>query len=163
IRETEEQDAAAAAASVDTAVTMPDTAAPALACGRAPAAPPRTLDQIRADILADTLLTAAPSAHADDDRPTRPGPIRRPVRVTIPLATLAGVSDEPALLDGTGPIDSELARRIAGAAPGWDRVFTDACTGLPVGVDRYRPSAELKRYLHARDERCRFPGCRRAA
>jgi hypothetical protein len=36
-------------------------------------------------------------------------------------------------------------------------------TGLPLAVDRYRPSAELRRFLRARDERCRFPGCRRRA
>jgi hypothetical protein len=67
------------------------------------------------------------------------------------------------LLDGVGPIDPDLVRRIAATEPGWDVVFTNGCTGLPVAVDRYRPSAELKRYLHARDERCRFPGCRRRA
>lgn len=123
----------------------------------------RTLGQIRADILADTLLTAAPTAHVDDPRLTGLAAIRGTVRVTIPLATLAGVGEEPALLDGIGPIDPDLVRRIAAIEPGWDVVFTHGCTGLPVAVDRYRPSAELKRFLRARDERCRFPGCRRHA
>ena len=32
-------------------------------------------------------------------------------------------------------------------------------TGATLAVDRYRPSAELRRFLRVRDERCRFPGC----
>nr|WP_243847409.1 HNH endonuclease signature motif containing protein [Microbacterium ulmi] len=122
----------------------------------------RTLDQVRADVLADTLLTAGSSAHAGGDV-AGVGAIRGAIQVTIPLATLAGVSDDPVLLAGSGPVDPDLVRALAAAAPGWDRVFTDAATGLPVAVDRYRPSAELRRFLAARDERCRFPGCRRPA
>jgi hypothetical protein len=122
-----------------------------------------SLDEVRADVLADVLLTGAPSAYAADARFAGLHAVRGTVRVTIPLATLAGVSDEPALLDGVGPVDPECVRRLAGAAPGWDRVFLDGMTGLPIAVDRYRPSADLGRYLRARDERCRFPGCRRSA
>jgi hypothetical protein len=33
--------------------------------------------------------------------------------------------------------------------------------GPPPPTDRYRPSAELDRFVRARDRRCRFPGCRR--
>ena len=33
-------------------------------------------------------------------------------------------------------------------------------TGAVLAVDRYRPSPALDRFLRARDERCRFPGCR---
>lgn len=123
----------------------------------------RSIGQIRADLLADMLLTGVPTAYRGDERFAGLSAIRGSVRVTIPLATLAGVSDDPALLDGVGPVDPELVRRLAGAAPGWDRVYADGPTGLPVAVDRYRPSAELSRYLKARDERCRFPGCRRPA
>ncbi len=123
----------------------------------------RTLDQIRADVIADMLLTGAPTAHAGDPRLAGIAAVHGTVRVTIPLATLAGVSDDPALLDGVGPVDPELVRRLAAAAPGWDRVYLDAATGVPVAVDRYRASAGLKRFVGTRDERCRFPGCRRPA
>jgi len=38
--------------------------------------------------------------------------------------------------------------------------MTCATTGGVLAVDRYRPGKDLKRFLHARDEHCRFPGCR---
>ncbi|MCX6501394.1 MAG: DUF222 domain-containing protein [Microbacterium sp.] len=118
----------------------------------------RSIDQIRADILSDLLLGGAPVAHGDGL-----AAITGHVQVTVPARTLTGVGNAPALLAGNGPIDADTARCLAGAAPGWDRVFTDPYTGGVLAVDRYRPSEALKRYLRARDERCRFPGCRRQA
>ena len=110
-----------------------------------PAAEPRTLDQIRADVVADLLLTATPSGHRDAEGAPL-AHIRGEIHVTIPVATAAGVDDEPALLAGYGPIDAELARRLMAASPAWNRVLVDLPTGLPVAVDRYRPSADLKRF-----------------
>ncbi|WP_231735145.1 HNH endonuclease signature motif containing protein [Microbacterium hominis] len=121
----------------------------------------RTLAQVRADVLTDLLLTATASTRA-----TGAGveAVTAQIQVTVPALTLAGDPNSgPALLTGYGPIDAGLARRLAGLAPGWDRVFTDPTTGIPVAVDRYRPSAEIRRYLAARDERCRTPGCTRPA
>lgn len=117
----------------------------------------RTLDQVRADVFSDLLLTSTPSTTA-----TGAGldTITPRIQITVPALTLASDPDGgPAILAGYGPIDPGIARRLAGLAPGWDRVFTDPTTGIPVAVDRYRPSAELRRYLAARDERCRTPGC----
>jgi hypothetical protein len=37
----------------------------------------------------------------------------------------------------------------------------DPGLGPPGATDRYRPSAELDRWVRIRDRRCRFPGCRR--
>ena len=118
----------------------------------------RSLDELRADIFADLVLTGAPSAHGEGDALAS---IRAEVQITIPVLTAAGKSDEPALLAGYGPIDRDMARVLAAGAPGWDRVMYHPHTGLPLAVDRYRPSAELRRFLRARDERCRFPGCAR--
>ncbi|WP_228495620.1 HNH endonuclease signature motif containing protein [Microbacterium sp. VKM Ac-2870] len=129
--------------------------------GRTAGAEHRTLAQVRADVFGDLLLTAAPSTTA-----TGAGvdAISARIQVTVPASTLAGdPAGGPAILAGYGPIDPAVARRLAGLAPGWDRVFTDPHTGIPVAVDRYRPSAELSRYLAARDERCRTPGCTRTA
>ncbi|MBW9095061.1 DUF222 domain-containing protein [Microbacterium jejuense] len=120
----------------------------------APGAEHRSRDELRADILADLMLTGAPSAHGD-----ALASIRGEVQITIPVLTAAGKGDEPALLTGYGPIDRETACELAAGAPGWDRVMYHPHTGLPMAVDRYRPSAELRRFLRARDERCRFPGC----
>ncbi len=117
----------------------------------------RTLAQVRADILTDLLLTATASTRAT-------GAGVEAVTAQIPALTLAGDPNSgPPLLTGYGPIDPTTARRLAGLAPGWDRVFTDPTTGIPIAVDRYRPSAEIRRYLAARDERCRTPGCTRPA
>lgn len=38
--------------------------------------------------------------------------------------------------------------------------MTHPVTGAVLAVDRYRPGADLLRALRARDEHCRFPGCR---
>ncbi|WP_137844449.1 HNH endonuclease signature motif containing protein [Microbacterium sp. 2FI] len=117
---------------------------------------PRTLAELRADILVDMLLTAAPTGHGRADAL---GAIQGRVQITVPVLTAAGIGDEPALLAGYGPIDRETAARLAADAPGWDRVMTHPHTGVPLAVDRYHPSAELRRFLGVRDERCRFPGC----
>lgn len=144
--------------------TIPSSAtvrtAPSL--GAAPSAhrpDPRTLDQVRADLLCELLLTGIPTSFDDA---VALGAITGRVQITIPALTLAGdPNGGPALLAGYGPVDSDLARRIAGLSPGWDRVFTDPYTGEPLAIDRYRPTAQLQRYLAARDEHCRAPGCRR--
>ncbi|WP_396642677.1 DUF222 domain-containing protein [Microbacterium sp.] len=133
-------------------------------CAPESVADPRTIDQLRADIFADMLLTSAPQ---DDPTTADPslgfgglGAIRAIVHVTVPALSLAGLSDEPAELVGRAPIDIDTARQLAGLATGWDRVLSDPITGGILAVDRYTPNADLKRFLQARDEHCRFPGCR---
>ncbi|MDL9980171.1 HNH endonuclease signature motif containing protein [Microbacterium sp. ASV49] len=174
----------------------------------------RTLDQIRADVLADLLLTGAPTGHGAGLEA-----IRAIVHVTVPLEALVGAIDaedaagttmsphgndvtaekrpddrfdldlgadlgapgDPrglgrversfspptragaAILSTFGAIPIATARTLAGHTPGWERVCLDATTGLPVAVDRYKPTARQRAYLTARDERCRFPGCVRPA
>jgi hypothetical protein len=118
----------------------------------------RTMDQIRVDIFSDTLLTAGPT---DCVAGTGLDAIRATVQVTLPVLTMTGASTEPALLAGYGPIDPDTARILAAGAAGWERVMTSPVTGSVLAVDRYRPGPALNRFLAARDERCRFPGCRR--
>ncbi|WP_454119496.1 DUF222 domain-containing protein [Microbacterium lacticum] len=119
----------------------------------------RTLDQRRADILCDLLLAGTPPMGGDAGL----GAIRATVHVTVPLLTLAGLDDAPAVLDGHGPIDAESARVLAAAAPVWQRVMTHPVTEEPLRLDTYRPSGRLRRLLNSRDRTCRWPGCRRTA
>lgn len=116
----------------------------------------RGLDEIRCDIAVDLLLSGAPSGHGDA---TVLGEVRGAVSITVPATTLMGVDDGVAELDGRTPIDAVTARLLAAQAPGWDRVITHPITGAVLAVDRYRPSAALRRWLRERDQRCRFPGC----
>ncbi|WP_341947260.1 DUF222 domain-containing protein [Microbacterium sp. LWH11-1.2] len=121
----------------------------------------RTLNQIRADIALDLLLSGAPAGHDTPDELL--AAITASVSVTVPVTSLMGRATAPAELNGRTPMDLATARRLAGAASGWDRILTHPITGALLSVDRYRPSAELRRHLRARDQRCRFPTCGHAA
>lgn len=126
----------------------------------------RTLSQLRADVLAD-LLT-----HTCTTDPTAvPGPssegyrgISARVFVTVPVMTLLG-GDEPADLDGYGPIDAPTARVLAAHAPSFTRLLTHPETGavLSVGRRRYKPPKDLQDWVRVRDKTCRHPGCNRVA
>lgn len=117
----------------------------------------RALDEIGCDLALDLLLTGAPAGH--DTPEGLLAAITAAVSITVPVLSLLGADSTPAELNGRCPIDQATAKALAGAASGWDRVLTHPVTGGVLAVDRYRPSADLKRHLQARDQRCRFPGC----
>lgn len=113
----------------------------------------RTLNQLRVDLLADLVLTGTPTGHETEDGLL--GEIRAHVDITVPMLTLTDLDEiaSPAHLEGIGPIDPATARILTGNASGFDRVLTHPVSGMVLGVDRYRPSAEMRRYLRARDQR----------
>lgn len=80
------------------------------------------------------------------------------VNVTIAFSTLIGVNDEPAHLDGYGPITAETGRMIAADAT-LRRLLTDPADGqlLEYGRTTYTPPQALADYVIARDRTCRFP------
>lgn len=157
--------------------------------GEQQAGDPRLLNQLRADILV-SLLSGNPvhapgaPAHASgtaaSGMPGRldaaggpatgggPDPVtgsglRTEVMVLIHADTLGGLDENPAELNGYGPISAQAARRLVAEAAGITGLTLDR-SGAVAGVGRRRKvSAELKRWLQARDGTCRFPGCSRSA
>ncbi|WP_442862010.1 DUF222 domain-containing protein, partial [Arthrobacter sp. H-02-3] len=152
----------------------------------------RTLAQLRADITATWLLTngtgptpgtTAATAGGGSDGGLAGGgtngglaaggceagcvvggvPVpRAQVLVTVPVLSLLGLTDEPAVLDGYGPIPPSMARRlVSGGAGSFYRVLTDPRDGAPLEIGRssYRLTAAQRHWLRLRDGRCPFPGC----
>ncbi|SCY66488.1 protein of unknown function [Microbacterium sp. LKL04] len=124
----------------------------------------RSTDQVRADVFADLLLAGTPAL--DDTRDTTAGPlgaIRARVQLLVPAVTLTGADNGPCDLAGRSPIDPATARALAGSTHVWERLFHDPATGVTVATDSYRVPSGMRRFLQARDQHCRFPGCRVAA
>jgi len=142
---------------------------------------PRTLDQLRADLICQRVLRGECTAGATrpagaSDTAGQPGAvdsastagtpgtclpgIRADVRVIVPLSTLIGTSDEPGELAGYGPIDPATARALAQGGT-WRRLVTDPATGtvLDVGHIRYQPPADLAELVRHRDRTCVHPTC----
>lgn len=133
----------------------------------------RTLDQRRADIFMHYLLAEVDGEHFgvvpdefDDETFVRWFRGFKPeVILSVPVLSLLGQSDEPAILDGWVPIPLDDARIIAAGAESFIRILTHPETGatLSVGRDRYRATADMRRAIRIRDLTCRFPGCMMAA
>ena len=121
---------------------------------------PRSRAQLTLDVAADLLL-----GQGAGDLESPLGVVTPRVYVTVPVLTLLGHADEPADLDGYGPIDAQTARRLCAHAPSFRRILTHPETGayLSYGRTSYRVPADLAGYLRIRDGGCRFPGCSRRA
>jgi hypothetical protein len=115
----------------------------------------RTLGQIRSDVTVELLA----------GRSIAGSPVNVSIAATVPVMTLLGLSEEPAILDGYGPIDAETARRLAAHAPSFTRLLTHPISGALLTVDRgvYRAPADLKKSKEITDVLCGAIGCMRKA
>ncbi|MCW2526811.1 MAG: endonuclease [Pseudonocardiales bacterium] len=78
------------------------------------------------------------------------------------LSTLLGLDQQPADLAGYGPITADTARDLASHTDAtWRRLVTDPLTGalLDYGRTTYRPPADLRDFVLARDAICVYPHC----
>ncbi len=118
---------------------------------------------VDADRSPDAEDPTGTSGHGDGtgDPGTVPTP-RADVLVTVPVLALLGLTDEPAMLDGHGPIPASMARKlVADGAHSFYRVLVDPRDGAPLEIGRksYRLPETVKRWLRMRDGKCTFPGC----
>ena len=116
---------------------------------------PRTMDQLRAD-----LAVAQLRGH---DGPVSKGS----VHITVDLATLAQLLEEPGHLAGYGPIVADIARQVTaqlGSQP-WEWTATGTGSGMPIadGTTRRRPTASQSRRVRGATRTCAAPGCRQPA
>ena len=125
---------------------------------------PRSKGQVMADSLVSAVLGQPDSSSATPST-TLAGPVS--LGLVMSDAALLGTSDEPAHLDGFGPIPAELAREIVCDALTRDeqvwvrRLYTSPTTGELVTMDsrqRVFP-ATLGRFVRLRDRVCRTPWC----
>ncbi|MGC0236248.1 HNH endonuclease signature motif containing protein [Arthrobacter nitrophenolicus] len=87
---------------------------------------------------------------------------RADVIVTVPVFSLLGLTDEPATLDGYGPVPAAMARKLlAEGADSFTRVLVDPRDGAPLEIGRtsYRLTKAMRQALTLRDGKCTFPGC----
>lgn len=121
-----------------------------------PTSDSRNIDMKRADAL------TAIAADFLDSKANKLEKSKRPIsiNVTVDLPTLLGLAENPAELEGHGPIPASIARKLA-ADGKWRKFVTDPLTGnlLDMGRSHYLPSQYLVDFLTARDRTCRFPGC----
>ena len=88
---------------------------------------PGSLEELRARAYLDALLdrdsipAAAPPPPLDPAQSPAPAPRPGPrlpalINLTLPLTTRLGLADEPGVVGGFGPVDAELARKLAALA-----------------------------------------------
>jgi hypothetical protein len=134
----------------------------------------RTLTQLRADVFTG-LLTLSYRNGPDGRITAEPGlsgasiaaaglagtGIAASAMVLVPALTLLGHDEEPAELEGYGPIPAATGRRLAAHAPSFTRLLTHPETGavLSIGRTKYKVPADLRKWCRVRDRTCRFPGC----
>ncbi len=110
---------------------------------------PRSIDQIRCDVLLDLV--------DDGSGSTRRGVID----LRVDLATLTQLSEDPGEISGYGPVVADIARRVAATQVGsvWRVAVTDPDDGAVLwdGTTRRRPTAAQRRYVEALESHLCLP------
>ena len=114
----------------------------------------------RGQIMADTLVERVTGQATAEGVPVE-------VNVVVPVGTLIGSTDEPAEVEGQGPISAETARALVSAsaeseAQVWFRRMLTTLDGTQlIGLESRRRlfPKRLKRFLVLRDKTCRTPWC----
>jgi len=107
----------------------------------------RTTDQKRADAFQDRFLGYGV------DRKVQ-------VHVTLSMETLMGLTEDPGLLDGYGPIAADSARELAMHGP-WRGILLDQYRhATAMSTHKYRADAQCRELVKVRDGgTCCAPGC----
>jgi hypothetical protein len=82
------------------------------------------------------------------------------VLVTVPVFSLLGLTDEPATLDGYGPIPASMARKlVTDGASSFYRVLVDPRDGAPLEIGRtnYRLTKAMKKPSAAQGRKMHLP------
>lgn len=116
---------------------------------------PRTRGQVMADVFVERLTGQATAAAV-------------PVEIHLVMGEqeLFGDGEQPAHVDGYGPVPADLARRLAASAAvaeaAWlRRLYSTPNTGRLVAMESNRRlfPAGLVRFIRLRDQFCRTPWC----
>ncbi|MGH3650655.1 MAG: DUF222 domain-containing protein, partial [Acidimicrobiia bacterium] len=118
----------------------------------------RSLDEIRADVALDLLAGKC-------ECETAPKSVGGRVNMTVPVTTLAGISDTPGEYGGYGPVIAEIARKTAlrQVDGEWTYAVTDNGQPIATGTLARRPTSAQKRQIRANYETCSMVGCRQDA
>jgi len=109
----------------------------------------RTTDQKRTDAFLDRFLGYGV------DRTVQ-------VHVTVSLETLMGLTEDPGLLAGYGPVSADNARDLAMQGPWRGVVLGPYRQAEAISTDKYRPTALLKEFATvSAGGDCTAPGCTR--
>ncbi|QUQ65945.1 HNH endonuclease signature motif containing protein [Kutzneria sp. CA-103260] len=107
----------------------------------------RTTDQKRADAFLDRFLGYGV------DRKVQ-------VHVTISLETLMGLTEDPGLLDGYGPIAADSSRELAMHGPWRGLLLDEYDRADALSREKYRPTARIKEFSElSAGGVCSAPGC----
>src|SRR5882757_1179190 len=107
----------------------------------------RTTDQKRADAFLDRFLGYGVQRKVQ-------------VHVTISLETLMGLTEDPGLLDGYGPLAADNARELAMHGPWRGLLLDEYRRAEALSVEKYRPTASIKEFAEvSAGGVCSAPGC----